>query len=294
MTSIQQYGENSVSTVIIVDNGSTDASLNFATSPNLSLQVIRNLENRGFAAACNQGAALCSSPYLLFLNPDAGLREDALQKSVGYLEDKEAANIGILGVRLINEHGTTQRHCARFPSWSTYLGHALALDKVAPKFFRPHFMTDFDHLTSRDVDQVIGAFFLVRRSVFECLNGFDERFFVYFEELDFSLRARQAGWRTWYLAEAVAFHKGGGTSEQVKAHRLFYSLRSRFLYAFKHFSPIQAWIVLVAGLVIEPISRLIRCALRGSRAELYDTLRGYRMLWSGLPATLRQARQRDA
>ena len=81
----------------------------------------------------------------------------------------------------------------------------------------------------------MGAFFLVRRQVFDEVGGFDERFFVYLEDLDFSLRAREAGWRTHYLASARAYHKGGGTSEQVKAER--------------------AWVAIDSGRALEPILR---------------------------------------
>ncbi|MDA3878116.1 MAG: glycosyltransferase, partial [Halothiobacillus sp.] len=133
------------------------------------------------------------------------------------------------------------------------------------------------------VDHVIGAFFLMRRSLFDSLNGFDQRFFVYLEDLDLSLRARQAGWRSVYLAEARAFHAEGGTSRQVKAHRLFYSLRSRLLYGFKHFRPWQAWALFGVTLVVEPISRTIFSLLRGGVQDVRNTLRGYSMLYRDLP-----------
>jgi GT2 family glycosyltransferase len=84
------------------------------------------------------------------------------------------------------------------------------------------------------VDQLIGAFFVVRRSLFESLGGFDERFFVYYEEVDFSWRARQAGYSSVYLPGVHALHHGEASSGQVKGRRLFYLLRSRALYARKH------------------------------------------------------------
>ena len=148
-------------------------------------------------------------------------------------------------------------------------------------------MSEWDHATNRDVDQVIGAFFLIRRTVFEALNGFDERFFVYFEEVDVSYRARQAGWRSVYLATARAFHAGGGTSQQVKAARLFYSLRSRLLYGFKHFSRLRAWALVGVTLLVEPISRLVFSAIRGGREDVLNTLRAYGMLWRALPSILK-------
>jgi len=147
-------------------------------------------------------------------------------------------------------------------------------------------MTEFDHETSRHVDEVIGAAFLVKRQLFDQLNGFDERYFVYFEELDFSLRARASGWSTYYLSEAIAYHRGGGSSDQVKPMRLFYSLRSRIIYAFKNFPRADALLVLVTTTCLEMISRLLRATVRASFTEFADTLRAYAMLYAALPSLL--------
>ncbi len=97
-------------------------------------------------------------------------------------------------------------------------------------------MLDWDHRQNREVDHAMGSFFLVRNILFKKLQGFDERYFVYLEDLDFSLRAKQAGFVSYYFTDAAAYHKGGGTSEQIKARRLFYSLHSRILYWYKHFN----------------------------------------------------------
>ena len=157
-----------------------------------------------------------------------------------------------------------------------------------PQFFPTQFMLDFDHLHDREVDHVIGAFFLVRQELFKTLHGFDERFFVYLEDMDFSLRSAQQGWRTWYMAAAQAFHKGGGVSEQVRAHRLFYSLRSRLLYSFKHFARRQAFLITGLTLSIEFVARLGHAILQRSPTAIWDTLRGYGMLWADIPRLIRE------
>src|SRR5262249_42876882 len=138
---------------------------------------------------------------------------------------------------------------------------------------------DWDHATSEEVDHVIGAFFLVRRQLFEILNGFDERFFVYLEDLDFSYRASRSGWRSYYLASARARHIGGGCSAKVKAPRLFYALRSRLLYCDKHFGRVSATSVLLASIITEPISRIMRAIWHRSHEELQETLQAYGMLF---------------
>ncbi len=287
LASIADHGSGLVDRVVVVDNGSTDGSAEFGAPSGLP-ELIATGENLGFARASNLGARGAAVPYLLFLNPDAALGEGTLQRALAFMEGPEAADVAVCGARLVDENGQTQRHCARFPTARTFLGSATGLGALFPRLFPPLLMEDFDHLESRRVDHVIGAFYLVRRELFESLSGFDERFFVYLEDLDLSLRVREAGRRVHYLAEAFAFHKGGGTSEQVKARRLFYSLRSRILYAFKHFRRRHARTVALATLLIEPLPRLIRALVRLSPREAGDTLRAFFWLWRDFPSLLRR------
>ena len=113
----------------------------------------------------------------------------------------------------------------------------MGLSKIAPKIFHPGvLMTDWDHKESRKVDQVMGAFMFMRNSIFEKLGYFDERFFVYYEELDFSKRLAQLGGTSFYNSDIKAIHIGGGTTNNVKTFRLFLNLSSRLQYAKKHFS----------------------------------------------------------
>ena len=151
-------------------------------------------------------------------------------------------------------------------------------------------MSDWAHDETCTVDHVIGAFYVIRRSLFESLEGFDERFFVYLEDLDLSLRARQAGWRSVYLTDAQAFHAGGGTSAQDKSARLFYALRSRLLYGFKHFSPAAAWGLLIITIAAEPWIRLIFASFRGAWCDVGYTLRAYVLLIKDLPEMLAHPR----
>jgi GT2 family glycosyltransferase len=129
------------------------------------------------------------------------------------------------------------------------------------------------------VDQVIGAFFMIRRSLFERLDGFDERFFVYFEEVDLARRAAQSGWASLHVAEARAYHKGGGTSQAVRAKRLFYSLRSRLKYSAKHHGVAERALLGVVTWGLEPLARTVLLLLRGRGSELTELFQAYRWLW---------------
>lgn len=280
--------------VVVVDNASRDGSADGLEGPGLPLTVVRNPENRGFAAACNQGANGSRAKYLLFLNPDVQLLADSLSVPVAVMERPGNERVGICGIQLLDQEGRVWRRCARFPTPARFLATIVGLDRLWPRRFPSHFMTEWDHATTRDVDQVMGAFFLVRRSLFEALGGFDERFFVYFEDADFSYRARAQAWRSLYLAQARARHWGGGTSRQVKARRLFYSLRSRLSYAYKHFGFAPATALAFATLLIEPVSRLALSAARLSPAQIVETLHGFGLLWRDVPRVLWAGLQRKS
>ena len=286
VASIIKYHSGLVSSTIIVDNNSSDNSITLVeelgTDFPFELKIIKNNTNNGFGAACNQGAAAGSAKYILFLNPDAQLFEHSLTVPYNYMERPENQGVGICGIQLIEEDGHVARSCTRFPSLKTFTVNALGLNKLPFSTFKSMHMHmgDWDHLSTREVDQVIGAFYFMRRNLFEQLRGFDERFFVYFEDLDLAYRTKQAGYKSVYLADTQAFHAGGGTSSQVKATRLFYSLRSRMLYAFKHFSKPAAWAVFLCTMIWEPVVRVIIALLKGSTADAKNTVEGYKMLWS--------------
>lgn len=280
VNSIAQHGDGFVEKIIVVDNGSVDGSeSNVAGLSGVTL--IRAGTNLGFGKACNLGAHLATSEFLLFLNPDTVLFSNTLPTALAFMQDPAHAHVGICGVQLLEDSGKVSHSCSRFPSAMGFSFHATGLDRFFPSL--GHTMTEWDHARTFQVDQVIGAFFLVRRELFAALHGFDERFFVYFEEVDFSYRAHQAGWSSVYLADAQAFHAGGGTSNQVKARRLFYSLRSRLLYGFKHFSWLGASVVLLATLLVEPLSRSVLALLRCSWSGFTETWDAYRMLWRWFP-----------
>jgi len=268
--------------VVVVDNASSDGSQVGLEDVPLPLVVLWNAENRGFAAACNQGAKEGQGSYLLFLNPDVRLFGDSLAAPLAFMESGAARHIGILGVQLVNDAGAVSPSCTRFPTAGMFLRKIGGLDLLWPRTFPGLLMREWDHGSSREVDQVMGAFFLVRRAVYEALGGFDERFFVYFEDLDFALRARKAGFRSFYLATVQAYHKGAGTSAQAVPARLRYSLESRIRYCYKHFSVAGALAVAAATLLVEPVARVAMCLASRRRGRAADTLKGFAKLWASM------------
>jgi N-acetylglucosaminyl-diphospho-decaprenol L-rhamnosyltransferase len=277
--------EVTLACVSVVDNASADGSAENLPAT-LPLTLIRNHDNRGFGAACNQGAAGSNADFVLFLNPDTRLAAGNLEVPARYLGSAHHATIGIVGIQLADETGAVTRNTARAPTVRSMIGGSLGLDRLGLAVFPRHFASEWAHDETRVVDQVMGAFFFMRREVFEALGGFDERFFVYYEDADLAERARQSQWRSVYLASARAFHRGHGTTSRATERRTFYYVRSKLHYARKHFGTAGALAVFATTLVFEPIARMVFSPRSAS-----ETLRAFARVWKEVPTILRTPRR---
>ncbi len=266
--------------IIVVDNASIDNSIEQVEALNLTnVEILKNSENLGFGAACNQGAKVAGGDFILFLNPDTMIFEHTFSKLFEYIDNNDTSNVGVFGVQLRDENNNVQKTCARFPSVWNFMVKSMGLNKINADIFKVSNLETWDHKDTKEVDQVIGAFFMIKRSLLEELNGFDERYFVYYEELDLSKRVCEKGYKTLFVSESYAFHKGGGTSEQVKAKRLFYNLRSRIIYSLKHFGLFLGLFTMLFTYLIEPITRTLFLMLKGKRGEVKEALYGFFLLY---------------
>lgn len=264
--------------IVIVDNASSDASLSYIKEFTLPITLIKNSQNLGFAKACNQGAKSSQADYLLFLNPDTVLFSNSLSAPIQFMEVPTNRSIGIVGIQMVNEYGSPMLSAARFPTFRIMFGKITGLAYLFKSVFPSHHLSSTELTHSQIIDQVIGAYFLIRRELFFQCNGFDERFFMYFEEVDLSLRAKQIGFASYFLSEISAFHKGGGSSSKAQTMRLYYLLRSRFLYAFKHYTTLQTYVIIFLTLTIEFSIRLIRAIISPSQGYFTAVIHGYVML----------------
>lgn len=270
--------------IIVVDNASGDGSADGLPQPEQALALRRNSANAGFARACNQGAALGNAPVILFLNPDTQVEPDSLGLALRALLAR--AQTGIVGAQLRDESGTLQGRCARRPTAFHLIGQDLQLDRLLPGMVPSHFLEDWDHAESRRVDQVMGAFLMIRRTLFEELGGFDERFFVYYDDVDLCARAIDAGYDVRHVAEAKVWHRGQGTTDRAKAQRLFYILRSRVLYGAKHHGYGTGLALLVTALAAQIPMRLVLALRRRSIREAGTILRAAWLLARAMPGLL--------
>jgi GT2 family glycosyltransferase len=272
----QNNNSDFLGTVFIIDNNSSDNSISVLPSYSKVL-LINNKDNLGFSKACNQGFLLSKEKYTLLLNPDAQLLDATLRECISFMEKN--TNVDILGVSLLDDKGKVTPSCARFPAPLRYLYDALGLSKIAPRIFHPALlMKDWNHNESKKVDQVMGAFMFMRNAIFEKLGYFDERFFVYYEELDFSKRLAEAGGISYYNSEIKAIHTGEGTTSNVKTFRLFLNLRSRLQYSRKHFNFTGYSIVWLCTFIIEPFTRNILLLVQGKFKDIRNVLKAYVLL----------------
>lgn len=276
--SLMAVDRSAVASVTVVDNGSHDGSADFLDGRN-DVRLLRAGENLGFGRACNLGAARGRAPYILLLNPDTRLLRPTLGQVTAFMDGADGEGYGVCGVRLVGEDGHIARHCSRFPSARTFFFLSSGLAKVAPRRFPPLELVDFDHLHDRPVDHVMGAFYVIRRTLFDRLAGFDERFFVYYEDLDLSWRAAIAGQGAYYLSSVEVFHRGAGTSRNARAKALSYILESRLRYADKHFGWCGRLLVSISTLLIDPPMRVAFALVQGSPATAWEAVRAHGRYW---------------
>jgi len=200
--------------IIVVDNGSTDGSVEMVRAEFPTVRLIANTDNRGFPAANNQGIAAARGRYVFLLNPDTEVIGDALATMVTFADAHP--DVGVVGPQLLNPDGSVQSSRRRFPTLATAFFESTWLEPYAPRsLLRRYHMLDTPCDAMQDVDWVTGAALMARREAIQQVGLMDEGFFMYSEELDWCRRFREAGWRVVYLPSARIIHHVGKSSEQV-------------------------------------------------------------------------------
>jgi len=255
--------------IVVVDNNSMDGSLGFAGHAGLQCQLIRNPENAGFAAACNQGWRSSTGELILFLNPDTESLPGAVAKLAENFGGRPA--IWAAGGRLLDEAGNQQTgfNLRSFPSLASAAAELLLLDEIRPnnRWTRRYRMTDWDYDAPGDVDQPAAACLMVRRSRLEELGGFDERFRpAWFEDVDLCKRMRDAGGRIVYEPGARFLHHGGVSLRSLgKEEFLRYYHANQIRYFEKHCGKAAATRIrrlVIAGLRLRALLFIHRKPLR--------------------------------
>jgi len=220
--------------VILVDNASSDGTVEEVRATYADVTVVANTENRGFAGANNQALDVAKGEYLLLLNPDTLVHPGALDLLLRFMDSHP--DVGACGPRLLNSDGTTQLSVRHFPTIraALYRHSALRYTRLFRSEYERSLMKDFGHDVQTDVDVVKGAALMVRLSVLERVGCLDEVFFMYYEEADLCLRIQKAGCRVVFLPEAQITHTGCRSSDKAGIERRIMRLKSLVTFMGKH------------------------------------------------------------
>jgi len=221
--------------IIVVDNASTDGSQEMVSKEFPEVKLIKNKQNLGYAKGNNLGVRAASADFLMILNSDTLIKPGSIEKLIDFLE--ASPGLSIVGPRLLNSDGTPQANCGRFPDlWVS-----------AVMLFKEHFggsrLVRYSPSVSGEVDWLMGAAFLARKKVFEKIGGFDEKIFMYMEEVEWFYRAKQAGFKAYFLKEAEIVHLGRGSSTTGRKEPIL-NIYKGLIYFFRKHKSLPELIIL--------------------------------------------------
>ena len=264
--------------VIVVDNASTDGSVEMVRREFPQVRLIACEVNLGYTGGNNRGISASQGRYILLLNPDTEVVGDALPTMVSYMDAHP--DVGALGPQLLNPDGSIQSSRRRFPTLSTAFVESTVIQQWWPdnRILRRYYVQDRPDDAISEVDWVTGACILLRREAVERVGLLDDKFFMYSEELDWCRRARDAGWKVVYLPMAQVIHHEGKSSEQVMSFRHIRFQCSKIRYFRKHHGSWQAELLrlfilatYLYQLVLEALKWLVghKRTLRAARVKAY-------------------------
>lgn len=267
LNSLYAHAPNGEYEIIVVDNHSTDGTIETLERQFPQVQLIKNPTNNGFTAPMNQALRQAQGQYLLQLNPDTIVHDQALNQLIQFMQSHP--KVGICGPKVLNTDGSLQKPCRRGEStpWAV-ITYFLGLSSLFPKskLFGGYLMNYLDEDEINEVDGVAGSCMLLRREVIDQIGYLDERFFAYQEDADFCFQARQAGWKVYYVPTAQITHYGGQGGSRVQPYRsIFEWHRSYWLYYRKNLAAnyffLLNWLYYLAMLVklaLALLSNLVR------------------------------------
>ncbi|HPI54859.1 MAG TPA: glycosyltransferase, partial [Chitinophagaceae bacterium] len=236
LRSVSRACANLQAEIIVVDNRSTDGSVEMVMEKFPDVILIANQENTGFARANNQGVGKASGEYILYLNPDTIVAEDCFEKCLAYMDAHPTA--GALGCRLIDGKGQFLPESKRgFPSADVAFYKITGLNslfKTSKTFNRYHLGYLSEHEVN-EVDVLVGCFMLCRKKIIDQVGGFDETYFMYGEDIDLSYKIIQAGYKNIYFPETTVIHYKGESTKKGSLNYVKMFYQAMIIFAEKHF-----------------------------------------------------------
>ncbi|MCI0531464.1 MAG: glycosyltransferase family 2 protein [candidate division Zixibacteria bacterium] len=229
--------QNGVSSeIILIDNHSQDGTAEIALRNFPQVKIISNMKNLLYAAACNQGIAVSNADLILLLNPDTELQTDCLERMIRYM--KADPGTAALGPQMISPQGKILPSCRSFPGYLTLLWEITGLSRLFPAHpvFGSWRMGDFNFKEFHEVNQPMGSAVLIRKEVLERAGGMDERFPLFFNDVDLCYRIKKSGGRIIFFPEARVVHHVGASTGRRKIAKIYYSHSGFAKYLRKHHS----------------------------------------------------------
>lgn len=205
----RQRLENKEFEIIVIDNGSTDESVEYLKSYGRPVKLISNETNRGYAPACNQGMREARGKYVLLLGNDTVVLDEALEKCIKFLD--ENSDCGAAGCRLLNSDGTVQNNCKKFPKFMNGFFVYLSLDRLN----RDYDMDWFKYDETREVEQISTTFLMIRKGLLEKIGYFDEAYKILYNDVDLCKRIWKTGEKIYFLSTAEIIHLGSQSTRMA-------------------------------------------------------------------------------
>lgn len=247
--------------VFVVDNNSQDGSAEMVKNEFPQVKLIANSKNLGFACANNQAIKISKGEFILLLNPDTKVFSDTFLNMLEWMKKNKRASVA--GCYLVDKFNDTLKHVRRFPTILNQAAIILKLPHIFPKILKKYLFTNFNYSRPAKVDSVRGGFFMIRHKILEKVGLLDERYFLWFEEVDFCQRIKKAGLEVWYTPAAKCIDYVGQSFKQVPIGQAQKYFRNSMLAYFKKWHP--AWQYLILK-IIWPIGIII--AKFGEKARL--------------------------
>ena len=221
--------------IILIDNSFQDEGLESVLNQFPEIRLIDNTTNLGFACANNQGAVMAKGDFLLFLNPDTTMKEGTIETMLGHL--RANPSVGVVGPKVLNLNGTIQYSCRKFPTiWSGLFNRYSLMTRLFPnnRYSKDYLMLDYDHSSIRSVDWVSGCCMMIPASTFKKVNGFDENYFLFIEDVDLCQIMRKENYRVDYLPSAKIFHKISSSNARIASQTIIKRHKGMIYYYKKH------------------------------------------------------------
>lgn len=251
--------------VFVVDNGSEDGSAKMVREDFPQVHLIQNDYNSGFSHACNQGLKRAKGDVLVLFNPDMLMGSGVLDHTYETLTRQR--DIGVMGVKLVSPDGQIVESVRRDPGLADQLALLLKVPHLFPKVTERYLAKDFDYTKSQNVDHVRGSFFAFRRDVMEKIGMLDEQYFVWFDEVDYCLRARKAGYRIWYSADASCTDIVGAAFKQIPTRIKQFHFSNSMRKHFRAWHPSWQSLVIASLIPLAVVAGAVHDVWQNSRSN---------------------------